>query len=351
MLKRSPGPARRCPFPTCPSHTRPRSKGIVRHGYLRSRHGSRLRLLCRTCGRTFCNRRGSAYYRLQHPRKQFDSFAALLAEGLSSAALARALSVAPATITRWLGRAAAHARSFADEHDRVERPFELQFDEISGRPASEPRSPWIYNGIEVSSRYWVAAFVGRRSRRSTRAFVLQARAALGSLASDLLVVSDPFPYYERELERSMGPRCVYVKVRNSYLADRVVHTQATLVLGTPDRLDAIFERSEDSNRPNTAYVERLNLFLRRSCSYLHRRTSGKVRNPRRLSDMVEVIRCGYNFVRPHSALRPGGEPTTPAMQAGVFASPLSWRSIFEWPRPAPNPAQLLARLVRPPGVR
>ena len=149
----------------------------------------------------------------------------------------------------------------------------------------------------------------------------------------------------------MGPRCVYVKVRNSYLANRVVRTQATLVLGTPNRLDAILERSEDSNRPNTAYVERLNLFLRRSCSYLHRRTSGKVRTPRRLSDMVEVIRCGYNFVRPHSALRPGGEPTTPAMQAGVFASPLSWRGIFEWPRPAPNPALLLARLVRPPGVR
>lgn len=330
---------------------RPRSKGVVRHGYMRSRQGSRLRLLCRTCERTFCNRRGSAYYRLQHPRKQFDRFASLLAEGLSSAALARALSVAPATVTRWLGRASAHARSFGDEHDRVARPFELQLDEISSRPASEPRSPWVYNGIEVSSRYWVASFVGRRSRRSTKAFVLQARAALGGFGGDLLVVSDPFPYYERELERSMGPRCVYVKVRNAYLADRIVHTQATLVLGTPDRLDAILSRSEDSNRPNTAYVERLNLFLRRSCSYLHRRTSGKVRNPGRLSEMVEVIRCGYNFVRPHSALRPGGEPTTPAMSAGVFAMPLSWQSIFEWPRHAPNASQFLDRAMHPPGVR
>src|SRR5262245_28128563 len=36
------------------SRTRARTKGIVRHGYMKSRHASRLRLLCRTCNRTFC---------------------------------------------------------------------------------------------------------------------------------------------------------------------------------------------------------------------------------------------------------------------------------------------------------
>jgi hypothetical protein len=53
-----------------------------------------------TCGPTFCSRRGSVYYRLQHPRRSFDQFASLLSEGMSCASLARALHVCPATITR-----------------------------------------------------------------------------------------------------------------------------------------------------------------------------------------------------------------------------------------------------------
>lgn len=149
------------------SHDDARLKGVVRHGYMTSRNGARLRLLCRACGRTFCSRRCTAYYRLQHPRSHFDQFADLLAEGLSAASLPRVLGVCPATISRWLRRAAAHAGAVSDEHDAVEEPLELQFDELSARPASEPRSPWIFTGIEVSTRYWVASAVGRRSTGST----------------------------------------------------------------------------------------------------------------------------------------------------------------------------------------
>ena len=84
MRKLNPTPHRRCPFPDCPSHENFRSKGIVRHGYMKSRNGARLRLLCPACKRTFCNRRGTAYYRLRHPRRTFDQFASLLTEGLSA---------------------------------------------------------------------------------------------------------------------------------------------------------------------------------------------------------------------------------------------------------------------------
>jgi hypothetical protein len=143
---------------------------------MKSKHGSRIRLLCRTCGRTFCSRRGSVYYRLQHPRRSFDQFASLLSEGMSCASLARTLHVCPATITRWLARAAKHARAFGEEHDRVDVPTELQLDEISARPASQPRSPWIFNALEVGSRYWSAAVVGRRTRRSSSACGRRARA-------------------------------------------------------------------------------------------------------------------------------------------------------------------------------
>ena len=345
MHKSSRTPRRHCPFPDCPSHTEAHLRAIVRHGRMRSLTGSRLRLLCRACGRTFCNRRGSAYYRLQTPRRTFDRFAALLSEGLSCASLARVFDVCPATISRWLVRASKHARSFADEHDRIRSPFEVQLDEISARPANQPGSPWVFNGIEVSSRYWAAALVGRRSRRSTRAFVLQARQACERLPRSFLITSDPFPYYEQELKRGFGPACLYVQVKNYYRQNKIKRATARVLIGSPDRVAAHFSRSEDSKRPNTAYVERLNLFLRRSCSYLHRRTSGKVRNPERLASVVEVLRCAYNYIRPHARLCLGRDARTPAMQAGIFDRVLSWRNVFGWHVRAPRPAVVLVQAL------
>lgn len=232
MRQSSPTPRRRCPFPECPSHTLPKPRGIVRHGYMKSRRGSRIRLLCRTCGRTFCGRRGSAYYRLQHPRRTFDQFAALMTEGLSCASLARSLRVCPGTISRWLARASKHARAFSGEHDRIDVPFEMQFDEISARPANQRGSPWVFNGIEVASRYWAAAVVGRRNRRSTRSLVLQARKACGRVPTELLITSDPFPYYQQELERTFGPGCVYVQVKTRYRQDCILRASANVVMGT-----------------------------------------------------------------------------------------------------------------------
>jgi hypothetical protein len=56
-----------------------------------------------------------------------------------------------------------------------------------------------------------------------------------------------------------------------------------------------------------------------------------VRNPERLASAVEVLRCAYNFIRPHQALHFGKTVRTPAMQAGIFGRPLSWREVFTWP--------------------
>ncbi len=312
---------------------------------MRSQTGSRRRYLCRACHRTFCSRRGSAYYRLHVPRRTFDQFAVLLSEGLSCAALARILGVAPSTISRWLRRASAHARAFADEHDRIREPVEMQFDEISARPATQSKCPWVFNGLEVASRYWAASVVGVRNRKTTRDFVLQARQACYEVPNPLLITSDPFPYYERELKRGFGPACTYVQVKTHYWQNKVRRATAHVIIGTEERVRQLIDRSEDSTRPNTAFVERLNLHLRRSCSYLHRRTSGRIRNPERLAAAVEIIRCGYNFVRPHARLRWGREDRTPAMQAGIFDRVLSWRSVFEWPTRRPRPAIALARTL------
>jgi hypothetical protein len=98
-----------------------------------------------------------------------------------------------------------------------------------------------------------------------------------------------------------------------------------------------------SRRANIAYVGRLNLHLRRSCSYMHRRTSGRIRKPERLASVVELIRCSYNFIRPHARLCLGKHARMPAMEAGASSRVLSWREVLGWVvRPA-RPALVLAR--------
>ena len=50
----------------------------------------------------------------------------------------------------------------------------------------------------------------------------------------------------------------------------------------------------------------------------------------RLAEHIELLRCHYNFTRPHRALKFGSELLTPAMQAGLTNRRLTFRDIFSW---------------------
>ena len=47
-----------------------------------------------------------------------------------------------------------------------------------------------------------------------------------------------------------------------------------------------------------------------------------------LDEHLELLRCYYNCVRPHGALKFGREIRTPAMQAGLTTRRLTFRDIF-----------------------
>jgi hypothetical protein len=98
--------------------------------------------------------------------------------------------------------------------------------------------------------------------------------------------------------------------------------------GAPWRWDQMWRNSEDSRKLNTSYVERLNLTIRQGSAFLFRRTICHARQKQRLADHLELLRCYYNFVRPHRALEFGREVRTPAMQAGLVKRRLSFRDIF-----------------------
>jgi hypothetical protein len=107
----------------------------------------------------------------------------------------------------------------------------------------------------------------------------------------------------------------------------VVRVQRRAVIGA-GRLEQALRNSEGSAKLNTSFVERLKLTIRKGSSYLGRRTICQARWKEYLEDHLELLRCHYNFVRPHRALKFGREVRTPARQAGLTSRALTLRGIF-----------------------
>ena len=110
--------------------------------------------------------------------------------------------------------------------------------------------------------------------------------------------------------------------------NRVSKVERRLLIGSRWRLAEALANSEDSSRLNTAFIERLNLTIRQGSAYLSRRSPCHARSREHLDDHLELLRCYYNFIRPHMALNFGKDTLTPAMQAGLASKRLTFRDIF-----------------------
>ena len=89
--------------------------------------------------------------------------------------------------------------------------------------------------------------------------------------------------------------------------DRIIKVERRALHGAAWRFEDALNNSEDSSTLNTAFIERLNLTIRQSSAYLSRRTLSHARSTERLDEHLELLRCYYNFVRPHGALKFGCE--------------------------------------------
>ena len=315
-----------CPNKDCTPSKEGSAGAIIRHGFHKTRWGKRRRYQCQGCGKTFCSTTGTAYHRLQHRRVTFDEVVALSVEGLNQSAIARVKQISWNTVHRWLERAAAWCRRFNDR--KIERLslVELQADEIQTIVGGKEQSIWIFVALDVWSRLWPSTVVGKRSYRNTLELFRDVSKRM-MFPSVPLIATDGFRFYERAIGRVFGPACVYGQVIKTRRNDRVVRVEHKALIGA-GRLKQALRDSEDSETLNTSFVERLNLTLRQGSAYLGRRTLGRARWKQCLDDHLELLRCHYNFVRAHRALKFGREVRTPAMQAGLTRRRLTFREIF-----------------------
>ena len=128
--------------------------------------------------------------------------------------------------------------------------------------------------------------------------------------------------------RLLGSACVYGQVLKTRRNNRVVRVERRVKIGTASRLNAALLASEDSETLNTSFIERLNLTIRQGSAYFAPALAMPRSWRRPAPRHVELLRCYYNFIRPHRALRFGRETRTPAMQAGLVSQRLALRDIF-----------------------
>ena len=188
----------------------------------------------------------------------------------------------------------------------------------------------MFVAIEVWSRLWPSTVTGRRSYRNTLA-LLQDIANRMDVERLPLIVTDGFEFYEKVVRRVFGPAALYGQVLKTRRHDRIVTVERRERMGASWRFEEGLTNSEDSSTLNTSFVERMNLTIRQGSAYLARRALSHARSEDKLEEHLELLRCHYNFVRPHGALKFGREARTPAMQAGLATRRLSFRDVFVCP--------------------
>ena len=316
-----------CLNPECRLEGKVGSGNIVRHGFYRTTRGRRRRYRCVECGKTFSSTKGTPYYRLHRRRATFDAVVALRVEGVSISAIARVEGIAWNTVARWLERTAQVCRRF--NHGRIIGFVveELQAGEIRSFAGRKDRPTWVFVTIEVWSRLWPSTVTGRRSYRNTLALVRDVSNRM-DFERLPLIVTDGFDFYQKVVRRVFGPAALYAQVLKTRRNDRIVKVERRALMGAAWRFQEALNNSEDSSTLNTSFIERLNLTIRQSSAYLARRTLSHARSKEKLEEQLEILRCYYNFVRPHRALRFGCEIRTPAMQAGLVTRRLTFRELF-----------------------
>lgn len=96
-----------CPNPQCTLFGKEEGCQLERHAYYGPARTPQY--LCRACGKTFSETKGTFFYRLRTPKERVLEALVMVAEGGGIRGTGRAMRVDKDTVQRWLDRAGRHA--------------------------------------------------------------------------------------------------------------------------------------------------------------------------------------------------------------------------------------------------
>jgi transposase-like protein len=95
-----------CPNNSCESYGLKGKGNVVGNGTSISRGEKVRKYICRQCGKVFNDHTGTFYYDLRKEERDIDLALKMSMKGMSEEGIADVLGIKPATVRRWLDRAA-----------------------------------------------------------------------------------------------------------------------------------------------------------------------------------------------------------------------------------------------------
>ena len=353
-----------CHNPDCPA------RGKLGRGNIGIHSLKQRRYICRECGKTFTESKGTVFYRLRYPVVFVTQMITLLAYGCPIAAIVAAFRLDERTVAFWQRRAGEHCQQ-VHEH-LVQQPRDLgqvQADEI--RVKHQGGIAWLAMAIQVSTRLWLGGVVSacRDGNLITRLIEQVRRCAL---YRPLLFCVDGLAAYVSAIRRVFrtpvftGKRgrphlrawehvCI-VQVVKQVCSRRVMGVVRRIAQGTSEQVVSLLKQTQSTLQAHVAYMERLNGTFRSRIAALIRRGRSLVRHLETLHQAMYLVGTVYNFCAPHKSLRRvlyladntrRWVSRTPAIAAGITDHIWTMQELLAYQVPLP-PWEPPRRRGRPP---
>jgi transposase-like protein len=300
-----------CPNATCVAC------GQIGKGNIGIHSQKERRYKCEVCGKTFAETKGTPFYRGHKSAIEMVLVITLLAHGCPVAAIVAAFGWDERTVQRVQEKAGLHSQ--AVHAHLVEQPRDLkqvQADEIWVK--AQGMILWLAMALQVESRLWLGAVVGkRRDQTLLKALIQKVRAC--ALCRPLLFCVDGLSTYLQAIRdtfreplptgKAGRPRLRpwdglhIAQVAKQYCGRRVVGVVQRICQGAPAQVAALLQASQGLGGINTAYIERLNATFRARLAPLVRRSRCLVQQIPTLHAGVYLVGTVYNFCTYHESLR------------------------------------------------
>ncbi len=314
---------------------------------------------CQACQRTFSARCNTPLYRLKTPAPRVSQVLAALAEGLDVAAAARVFGYREATIGCWLTRAGQHMQRLYAQRLHGLHIGHGQLDEIRTRLRLREHVLWLWVAFDPTNKLILVMHLGARTQQAAHSVIHH---LIQLLAPDCVPVvsSDGLNLYFYALTAHFGrwvhavgerrrtwrvcPELIYGQVQKIVRRRKLVQVQHVMLLGSLAERRLKLQALGFSGKLNTAFVERVNLSVRRGVAALARQTWATAQTAGHLLAQAELWRGYYHFVRVHEGLRlalGAGEgrqrryrQRRPAQAAGLTGHRWSMHELLALPLPS-----------------
>ena len=177
-----------------------RKAGQIGQGNIVIHQNNRPRYQCKTCGRTFSARAGTALEGIRKPEELFVTVVSLLSQGCPIQAIVYTYGLDERTVASWQQRAGIHCESVHKE--KIERGLldliHVQADEIWLKIRGAVR--WRALAMMAPTRLWIAGEVSKKRDSDLTDNLMQQvrRCALACCA--ILICTDGFSAYPKSID-------------------------------------------------------------------------------------------------------------------------------------------------------